>query len=249
MRTFTFCAALLLTIAPLRALADPATVIFRSPQTESTLTVTGDGLISKSPDEARLDAQIITSDNNATASTSKNNDIYQAFKARLSGLALPPDALRTTSYDVEFIPYPPRDLPPEQRQPRYGYVTTRSITVTVSPIDLVGKLIDMATAAGVTSVGNVSFDLKDRRAAYAQALAAAAADGKRDAEALASATGVRLVRVQTISTGYNYIPPEPVPMAQMRMAAAVPNNATPTQIDSTGPVDVSASVTIIYEIR
>jgi uncharacterized protein YggE len=247
MKHFISGAALLLAMLPLAVSAQANTVVLQQP-TESTIVVTGEGLVSKSPDEAKISVQIVTDDSDAANSSSKDNTIYNALKSRLAALPLAGDALRTTGYDVEFIPYPPKNLPPEERQPRYGYVTTRSLSITVSPLELAGKVIDAATAAGVTSVGDVTFDLKDQRVVYAAALAAATADAKRDAEAIASAAGVRLVRVRSITTEYN-VAPVAAPLMMRAQAAMAPPPAPPTQIDNGGPIDVTARVTLTYAIN
>jgi hypothetical protein len=220
------------------------------PPKESTLTVTGEGLISKAPDEAKLSLQIVTDDASAAKSVSKNNDIRKALQSHLNFPDCSQcDALRETGYSVEYIPYPAKNTPAEQRLSRYGYVTTRSLLVTVLPIDLVGRTIDAATAAGVTNIGDVSFDIKDRRTAYIEALSAATNDAKRQANALASAGAFGIAGIRTVSTGYAGAP-LPVPMAgmmQMRRAASPP--LTPTEISPGGPIDVSARVTITYAIK
>lgn len=249
MKHFFFTAAFLAALLPSPAFADAASMPMHPP--EATVTVTGEGMLSKSPDEARLFVRIVTDDTNATASSSKNNDIYNAFVSRLNSLRLPSDAVRTTGYDVSFIPYPPKNLPPQERQPRYGYITTRSLSITIAPLGLVGKVIDTATGAGVTDIGDVSFDLKDRHAAYLGALGAAMADAKQQAQTLSSAGGFHLVEIRTVSTSYNAGPlPVRFEMAQMRMAENVaPAPATPTEITSSGPIDVGARVTVTYVIR
>jgi uncharacterized protein YggE len=220
------------------------------PPQESSLTVTGEGVVSKAPDEAKLTIRIVTDDANATMSVSKNNDIRKALQSLLSFLnGNRYDVFRETGYSVEFIPFPAKNTPPEQRLARYGYVTTRSLVVTVLPIDLVGRAIDAATAAGVTSIGDVSFDIKDRHAASLGALSAAMNDAKQQADAIASAGSFHIVGIRTVSTGYNALQ-VPAPMAgmmQMRRAESAP--LTPTELMPGGPIEVNARVTITYAIK
>src|SRR5260370_39853875 len=80
---------------------------------ESTLTITGEGKASKAPDEAMLSVQIITDDANATRSSSKNNDIYNALKAHLSFPECKSCEIHDASYGIEYIPYPAKNMPPE----------------------------------------------------------------------------------------------------------------------------------------
>lgn len=218
--------------------------------TESTLTVTGEGVVSKAADEAKLSVQIVTDDPSATKSLSKNNDIRKALQSRLNFLDdARNDVFRETGYTVEDIPFPSKNTPAEQRLSRYGYVTTRSLTVTVIPIDLLGRAIDAATAAGVTNIGEVSFDIKDRRAAYLEALRAAVKDARRQADALAAAGAFHVAEIRTAATGNNVVQP-PLPMAAMmqmrRDESAMP---TPTQMSPGGPLEVATRVTITYAIK
>jgi hypothetical protein len=235
-------AALLL--AP--AVASAQSIAIMGPQ-PPTLSVSGDGLIQRSPDIARVTVQIVTNDDDATVSAGKNTTIYNALKAKLAPLNLAADALTTTYFNVNFIPHPPKGLPPEQLQPRYGYVTTRSVTIAVAPIENAGKVVDAATAAGVTETGNVSFDLKDRKAAFREALTAAMEDAKRNAAALAAGGGFTLVKFRSISANSTNIQPYEAPVAMRAMAVAAPQ--PPTELGSGGPISITAHVSVTYEIK
>lgn len=214
----------------------------------ATLTVGGDGLVSRSPDRARVSVDIVTNDDAAARSGGKNTTAYNAFIARLATLGLGAADVRTTSYNVNFVPPAPRNLPPEQRQARYGYVTSRSLSVNVAPLENAGKVVDAATASGVTNVGDVTFDLKDRHGAYLAALAAAMNDAKSTAAAVAAAGSFRLLRVRSVSTGYEQQPLQPYPVAVKRMSDATAPEP-PTEIAPNGPIDVTAHVSVTYEIQ
>ena len=233
-------AALALGSTPLGAAAEPA-----SP-TQPALTVAGDGTVSRSPDEARIAVEIVTNDGAASRSGSENTAIYNGFVARVGTLGIAATDVRTTSYNVAFVPYPPKDLPAEQRQPRYGYITSRSLSVLVTPLENAGKVVDAATAAGVTQIGDVGFELKDRHAAFLAALAAAMRDARATAAALAAAGDFRIARIRNVAST-DERPLQPYP-AVMRAAALAPAGA-PTEIVPGGPIDVTAHVTVTYDIR
>jgi uncharacterized protein YggE len=235
-------AALSLAFATLTAAsAQPA------PQREALLTVGGDGTVERAPDLARLTVQIVTNNDDPAASSSQNNDRYNVLKAKLAAVDITSDNLRTYGYDVSFVPRPEKPVPPAQQQPRYGYITTRTVEITVAPIDRAGKIIDAAVAAGVTSIGDVSYELKDPASAYQAALVAAMADAKRTAATLASAGGFTLGQLVRVSNApENTVQPLGQPMFR---AMAAPMASTPTDLGSSGPIKVSAHVTIGYEIR
>jgi len=226
-----------------RLLAPPAP----APTPVSTMLLQGDGLVERAPDLAKLAISIVTNDDSAIVSSSKNNDIYNTFKTRTAGLGLASDAIGTTAYNVVFVPHPPRGLPPEQQQPRYGYVTTRSMLVSITPIENLGQVIDAATAAGVTNVGAITFDLKDRKSAYNAALAAAMNDAKTTAQMLAATGGFTIVRIQTLTVTSQNVPLTTISrLSVMSSMAAAP---TPTQIDANGPISISAHITVTYVIK
>jgi uncharacterized protein YggE len=239
MKQFIALTALLALAAPAAAQAQQV------PAAPATLTVSGDGLVERSPDQATLSVTIVTSDANATVSAGKNTTIYEALKAKAAALGVSGDALRTTYYNVVFIPGPPKNLPPEQQQPRYGYVTTRNLSLTIAPIENAGKLIDAANASGVTEVGNVGYELKDRHAAYLAALAAAMNDARQTAEAVAAAGNFKIGGYDRVSVGAQSSGGAPVPMMRMAAEAAQP----PTDLGPAGPVQIRAHVTVSYLIR
>ncbi|HYZ17838.1 MAG TPA: SIMPL domain-containing protein [Candidatus Acidoferrum sp.] len=208
-----------------------------------TLTVTGNGSVDRMPDQAIVSFAIVTNDDNAGKATSANNAAYNAFVERMSRLGLAASAIRTASYDVSFNPRPPQPNP--QFQQRFGYVVTRNVAVTTVHTDQVGAIIDGAVAAGVTNVNGVTFGLHDNRAAYRDALVAAAGDADRQARALADATHVRLGRIQRVAPLGPVVPgPRPVMFNRVATAAAAP---VPTEVQPSD-LTVQASVSVTYQI-
>jgi uncharacterized protein YggE len=206
-----------------------------------TLTVTGHGTVDRMPDQAVVSFSIVTNDENAGKATSANNTAYNTLVSHLNGLGLGASAIKTTGFDVNFNPRPPQPNP--QFQQRFGYVVTRSVTVTTPRTDQVGAVIDAAVAAGVTNVNGVSFGLRDNRGAFREALAAAVGDAEQQARALADAAHVRLGRIQHISPlGPNIPGPRPLAMARVAMAAPVPTEVQPSNLS------VEASVSVTYQI-
>ncbi len=216
---------------------------------EATLAVSGDATVERDPDLARLSAEIVTNDDVAARSAGKNAAIFEALKSKLAALGIASNAIRTAYFNVTFVPRPVRALAPGEIPQRYGYVTSRSLGIAVTPIENAGKIVDASLAAGVTQVGDVSFELKDRKSAYREALGRAFADARANADALARSSEIRIVRVREISAGNFYAPPpRRIDGMQMR-TAAVMAAAPPTQIDPNGPIDVTAHVTVTFVIR
>ena len=209
---------------------------------DSVISVSGTGTVSRPPDKASFNVSIETVEDSAAASTSKNNAVYNELKARLGGAGIGEASIKTLSFNVQYNPRPPKTVPGDTA--RYGYITNRFLEVD-SSVDGVGKAIDLAIGAGATNISSVTFGLRDRKGAYNQALAAAVADARSQADALAAAAGLKIVRVRTISTGGSYAP-RPMAFAAARVQA---DAGTPTEIDPAGPVDVTATVNVGYAVR
>lgn len=243
MRFVKLALAIVLGALPVRAFAQTP-----APFTEPALQVPGTGTVERSADQGRVNVTIVTNDDNAARSAGKNTDIYNALKTRVATLGVRGDGVRTTFYNVNFVPPAPKNLPPEQRAQRYGYVTTRNLGIVVTPLENVGKVVDAATASGATDIGNVSFELKDPHAAYVAALGAAMADAKRTAATLESAGGFRIVRIRRIEVG-NDFQPRPFENQLLRAAPAAAAAPPPTEIGPNGPIVTTARVTVTYDIR
>ena len=219
------------------------------------ITVTGQGSVSQTPDMATLSANVVSNDDAADRATSENNAVYQRLVAALAGLGVRESAITTTYYNMNFVPRPipeepvqsgagsPRVSYPVYNRERYGYVVTRSLSIKIGDTSRVGKVIDAAVAAGATDVNGVTFGVEDSHGAYALALRKAVEDAQSQANAMASAAHLRIVRIKAMSQGYPQVFPTP-----MRMAASanVYNAQLPTNIQPHN-VEVNATVTITYE--
>jgi uncharacterized protein YggE len=205
----------------------------------ATLTVTGDGSVTRAPDRATVSFRIETTNDVAAAATSANAAIANTLTARLAPLHIPASAISTTGYGLNFNPRPPKPDPASTQ--RYGYTVERTIDVVVDSVDASGAVVDAGVAAGVTNVNGISFSLRDRHAAERAAQTAALADAVAQARNLAAAAHVRIVRILAISpSGSSGGGPRPSP--RLMMAAAVPTTIDP------GNLTVQATVAVRYEI-
>ena len=246
MRTFVSSAgaaalAVILAVAPRAAAAQTRPP---APPEGPTLAVSGEGTVSRSPDQAIVTAQIITNNDVAATATSQNNATYGGLRTRLNAIGIPESAIKTNFFNVNFIPRPADAA--SYKPPRTGYVVTRGLSITINELDAVGRAIDAAVAAGVTDVGGVSYGLRDRRAVWTLALAAAVRDAQTQAAAIAEAAHMRVAGVRTINAGGYFAPvPAPLQMAGRMSAAAAPN--VPTEVQPSN-IDVRATVSITFNL-
>jgi uncharacterized protein YggE len=208
----------------------------------ATITVTGQGYISRPPDVANVDLAIVTHNDNAAQALSENNARFAALSTKLGALGIGGTDIRSTSVQSYFNARPTGT---NGAPGPFGFVVTRSAQINVANLGQTGAVIDAATAAGVAQVNGVSYGFRDRRAVERAALAAAVADAFAQAEAIAAAAHVQIVRIQHITNeaGPGRMP-GPLPMAAARTNEAVePTTITPSDLD------VTSSVSITYTIR
>jgi uncharacterized protein YggE len=216
----------------------------------STLTVSGQSAISRSPDLALVDVALISSDDGAAAkATEANNVAYNHLRDRLHALGLRDEALKTTSFSVQYRPHPPQERRPLNAAPvvpapgdRYGYVATRIVSITAPRVDAAGTVVDAAVAVGA-NVNGVRYTLADPHAATAQALAAAVADAQSQAKAVADAAHMHIAGIKSIDVNGS---PMPVAFARAAMASDA-GPVVPTQLQPNA-LEVRASVSVTYTL-
>jgi hypothetical protein len=178
-----------------------------------TLTVTGQGSVSRAPDRATVSLRIETTNEQAAAATSANAAIANALTARLAPLNIPASAISTAGYGLNYNPRPPKPDPASTQ--RYGYTVERTIDVVVNNVD----------------------------AAQRDAEAAALADAVAQAHALAAAAKVRLVRILAISPSGSSVPgPLMRASPGLMLAAAVPTTIDPGNLTVTASVGITYEI-------
>jgi uncharacterized protein YggE len=241
MQRLKFAAAVLATGCLCAAL--PAGAAVAHDVTAATITVVGEGRISRAPDLATVAVTSVTNDDNATRALSENNRRYAALVAKLGAIGVGASDITSTSVQSYFDPRPSGAAANAPGQ-LYGYVVNRSAQISVTALLQTGAVVDAATAAGATQIGGVSFGIRDRRAAERAALAAAVADASAQAQAIASAAHVQIVRVLQLSTQPGTGRVVPLAMSMARTAEApVPTTISPSDLD------VTSTITVTYEIR
>jgi uncharacterized protein len=122
-----------------------------------------------------------------------------------------------------------------------GYVATTMVQVRVRDLTVVGTVLDAVVQDGANRLAGVSFDLADRGPAMDEARRRAVADAQARADLFATASGVTLGALITLTEQSGYM--NPAPMFDARMADA--SMAVPV---AGGEVSLQAMVTMVYAI-
>jgi uncharacterized protein YggE len=240
MRTRFVLLSLVLLTALLLTACGPTTVYSQAAPQTRTLTVTGSGMVTLTPDMAYVSIGVHTQDASASAAINANNARAEAVIRAIRGFGVEERDIQTTNFSI----YPQPVYDENYNQIGVTYVVDNTVYVTVRDLEVLGDLLDASIRAGANTISGITFDVSDRSQALSQARLAAVENARRQADELAAATGVTIGEVQTISY-YDSTPltytdyARNVPMAEM--AASVPVQA--------GTLQITTTVTIVYEIR
>jgi len=210
--------------------------------TPRTLTVTGEGKVTITPDIAYISIGVHTEDKNAAEAVAANTTQAQKVVDALRAADIDPKDIQTINFSI----YPQQQYDNEGKFQGINYVVDNTVYVTLRDIAKLGELLDTVVSAGANSINGIQFDVEDRSSALSKARKLAVEDAQKQANELASAAGVSLAQVISLNT-YGVTPPVPVYdyRAGVGGAAAV-EAAVPV---SPGQMVVTVQVNMVYEIK
>ena len=219
----------LVAVAALAGVVGPPDFAGAEAAAPDTVVVSGVGSVKTVPDRAELSFGVDSRGETAKASLAANGDAMRRVIAALRAAGA--RELQTEYVDVWPIS--------ENGGAITGYSASNSVSASIG-VEHAGDLIDAGTAAGANDISGPGLSQSDSDRLYREALAAAVADARDRAEALAKAAGRSLGAIETISEGGA----EPVPYAQRATAAG--DAATPVV---PGQQETSATVSVTFELR
>lgn len=234
------CAALLMASA-----ATSAPVWAQSPAvpapTLSSIRVTGDARVSAQPDRVQIDLGVQTQAPRSQDAASANARQLEAVLAAVRKAAGPGARLKTISYSLS----PNYQYHPGGGEPTItGFTALNVVQVTLDDLARIGDCLDAATRAGANRVQGIQWTLRDQDAVRAQALREAATRAHAEAQVLAEALNLRILRVLTVEESS----PQIVPVrAHLGVARAAAGAEVSTPVEA-GTLDVSADVSLTVEV-
>lgn len=234
--------AVALTVASSWAIARPSPAFPPVPPPRpATIQVTGQAKVSETPDRVYIDIGVTTQAPKSEAAAAENASRVSAVIAAVKRTASSGAQLTTTEYSVS----PNYNYPRDGGTPTLvGYTVSNVVQVRLDDLRKIGPVIDAATQAGSNNVQDIRFALRDEDVPRREALRKAALSARQDAETLAGALGLRVVRVLSV----NEQSPAAVPIfPQVRQFAARMAAAPATPVEA-GTIDVNATVTLTVEV-
>ncbi|HUO05795.1 MAG TPA: SIMPL domain-containing protein [Candidatus Binataceae bacterium] len=237
MKITIFAAAAILTM-----LGTPPQSAMAQDASARTIEVSGQGEAHAKADWASLNLAIETHAPTAAQAGEKNAALAEKVISELKKELGENGKISTGNYSLN----PEYDQRPGRETPRIvGYNAQNSITVETGELNSVGATIDSAIAAGANRVNYLSLTLKNDSKARSEAIAGATRDAHAQAEAIASALGVRLGRIIKATT---VVEPRPMPMARGPVFASAMGVSPTTPVEA-GDITVPATVYLTYAIE
>jgi len=240
MKAKTFFLISVLVLGALLAACGPASISVTTPPPQRTITVTGTGKVTITPDIAYISVGVHTENASAQQAVSDNNTQAQAVITAIKGFGVADKDIQTTDFSIN----------PQQQTDNNGkvtgilYVVDNTVYVTVRNLTKLGNLLDTAVTSGANNISSIQFDVADKTAALSQARQAAVTDARKQADELTKATNVALGDVENISY-YDTTAPITVQYAKADMVQA-PAAAVPVQA---GSMQIQTTVTIVYGLK
>jgi uncharacterized protein YggE len=219
--------------SPLGAQQTPASPL-------SSIRVTGDAKVTARPDRVQIDIGVTTRATQSQEAASQNARQVDAVLAAVRK-ATPAAVLKTISYSLN----PTYEYHSNGAEPTItGYSAVNVVQVTLDDLAKIGTVIDSATLAGANHVQGIQFTLRDQDAVRAEALRQAATRARAEADLLAAALGLKVVRVLSVEENS----PRMVPVrAYMGAPRTVMATATATPVEA-GTLEVNADVMLTVEV-
>jgi uncharacterized protein YggE len=197
-----------------------------------SITVDGTGTVSTVPNEADFNFGVAV-----TAPTAKGALSACARRTNSMIAALAKAGVKPSDIQTAEITLSPNTN--ENGTRIVNFTASNTVTVKTRAISKSGGIVDAAVAAGANTVDGPNLTTADQLALSQRALAAAVANARMKAQAIAAASHVRLGRVLTVTESSS----TPITYAQVPKAAA--NASTPVE---PGTVQTEEDVTVTFAI-
>jgi len=205
-----------------------------------TINVTGNSEVILAPDIAYVSIGVHTEAKAAKDAVATNNTQTQAVIDAIKGQGVDPKDIQTTNFSV----YQQEKFAPTGESLGTYFMTDNTVYVTVRDITKIGDILDASVSAGANSIYGITFDVQDKESAMASGRDQAMVDAQTQAEQLATAAGVKLGDVQSISYYSSY----PSPIYYDSKMAGVGGGGQSVPI-SPGQMTLTVSVSVAYYIK
>ena len=181
------------------------------------VVVTGEGIVSVTPDYAQIESGVTTRAKTAKDAVDANSQLMAAVTSALRASGVAENDVQTSRFSIQPIHAPGE--PRAELKPT-GYSVSNRVRVNIRQIDKLGEVLDRLVNAGVTDVEGIEFLVSNSSKALDRAREAAIVDARRKAGVYAQASGLRLGPIMWVKEEGGSA--TPIPMRAQGASAAGP---------------------------
>jgi len=214
------------------------TYITSSEVPEAKIQVSATGTTNMNPDMATVSAGVVTQGKTAREAMFGNATKMTRVFEELEAAGIEKKHITTSQLSLK-----PKYNYQNRKAPKIdGYEARNTVSAKTYNLDDVGAMLDALVKAGVNNINGVQFSIKDSKAARDKAREDAIREAREKAESMASAAGVKLGKLKSLSESGGNFRPQPVAYAlEARSAGA----STPV---AAGEQAISVTVNMSYDI-
>lgn len=224
----------------------------------NTISVSGEGKITATPDLATVDIGVMTQGSTAADVTSQNNSKINKVIAFVKAQGIADADISTSQLSLQpqesypsMAPMVPGGVPTPNVPTISGYEGNQTITVKVHGVDkdtsVLNKVLDGAVTNGANEINDVSLSVQDPSSLQQQAQVKAIADAKQKAQVLAQEAGLSLGKVVNVSETQPAMF-SPMPYA-LNSAMSAGGTAAVAPNVQTGSQEIDETMTVTYEVK
>jgi uncharacterized protein YggE len=229
-------------VAPLALLLSPLafaqTTPMMLPGDGTLLQVSAHGETHRAPDVAQISAGVVTQNLDANAAMQANAQRMSAAIAALKKAGVAERDIQTSSISLS----PQYKYGDNQPPTITGYQASNTVNVRLRELGKAGAVLDALVKQGANQINGPTFTLDQPDAAMDEARTDAVKHAQTRANLYATATGLKVRRIVSISESGEMQPPRPV-MMMAKMADA--NVSTPV---AAGENTIGVDLNVVYEL-
>ncbi|MFH1233218.1 MAG: SIMPL domain-containing protein [Patescibacteria group bacterium] len=212
-----------------------------SPKESHSITITGEGKITGTPDVAKIQLGYSVEKKTVGEAQKENTVKMNALIDKLKkDFKINAQDIKTVNYNIS-----PQYNWSDNKQFLRGYLVSQDLTVKVREMDKISQILDMAGVIGLNQVGNLFFEIDKPEKLKEEARAKALEQAKNKASSLSKIVGVKLGKIISFSESSN----EPGPIYTnyaMSEKTNIGGGATPSV--EAGSNEITVFATVEYEI-
>jgi uncharacterized protein YggE len=226
---------------PMTSSADPQSPpAYTAPADGTLLSVSASADAKRVPDVASISTGVVTQAADANAAMRANAVQMDKVMAAIRAAGIAERDIQTSGINLnpqyKYVDNSPPTIT--------GYQASNTVSITVRDLAKLGKVLDSLVAQGANQVNGPSFEVDKPDEAYDEARVGALKKAQAHAQTYASALGLKVRRIVSISEGGANLP-RPMPM--VRMQAADASMAKETSV-SPGETTLSVSIDVVFEL-